>query len=1114
MMTEPALPGFRLHKLEVFNWGTFDQRVWVFRPDNRNALLTGDIGSGKSTLVDAVTTLLMPAHRVAYNKAAGAETRERNLRSYVMGYYKSERNEQTGASRPIGLRDRNSYSVLLATFTNPQQNSAVTLAQVFWFRDANQTQPDRFFATSDEELGIVGGFTDFGGDMSKLKARLRKQDVRVHDSFPGYGKDFRRKLGIDTEQAMELFHQTVSMKSVGNLNDFVRSHMLEPFNAEEWTKRLVDHFEDLTKAHDAVTRARDQLTQLEPLLELCDRYADHERRITSVRTQRDVLKYYFADLKATLLENRIAELTESVLVEQQRLEHQDQELTRLRDGKTALELQRAGCGGNRIGAIENEIRGLEDMRDAQRRRFDRYHELLGNAGLPGVGDAEQFLARKQRIGEAAGELDSSAADLQNRITETSVELRDVDQKIAELQHELRSLEERRNNIPSRSLRVRDQLCDQLGVGSDQLPFAGELIRVRDDCAEWEGSAERLLRGFGLSLLVADEHYAAVSSWIDHEHLGMRLVYYRVPAQVQTGAPTTSPRSLYAKLEIKDSPFAAWLDKELAHRADLECVDDMTEFRRAPKAITRAGQIKGARGRHEKDDRYRIGDRGNYVLGWDNEAKILALSGEVTGLQGQQTRLHERDAELNEELGRFQTVRDALSRLAEFSRFSELDWTSTVGRITALSEERQQLETQSDELQRITAALATTSDRIAEAEKARSASISAKGRLEGQRDGADEQLATARAVLADPIDQQDREVFGAIAERVGSKRSATPEECDKTREGLAAKLANEIDVLSSAQRTISNQVTSRMETFRNDYPLETSEFDSSMHSVGEYRALRNRIAGDDLPRFESDFKTYLNTNTIRDIAGFQSQLNKQADLIKQRVETINRSLVDIDYNPGRFIRLEPHNTINTEIRDFRRDLRECTTGVLGEDSEQYSEKKFLQVKAIIERFRGRDGHTEADRNWTKRVTDVRNWFTFAASERWRDDDTEHENYTDSGGKSGGQKEKLAYTILAASLAYQFKLDWNGQKHKTFRFVVIDEAFGRGSDESTRFALDLFGRLGLQLLIVTPLQKIHVIEPYVAAVGFVDNKDGAGSRLQTLTIEEYHQRRLAHAIPTAS
>ena len=63
-----------------------------------------------------------------------------------------------------------------------------------------------------------------------------------------------------------------------------------------------------------------------------------------------------------------------------------------------------------------------------------------------------------------------------------------------------------------------------------------------------------------------------------------------------------------------------------------------------------------------------------------------------------------------------------------------------------------------------------------------------------------------------------------------------------------------------------------------------------------------------------------------------------------------------------------------------------------------------------------------------------------------------------------------------------------RSRSFRFVVIDEAFGRGSDESARYGLELFKKLNLQLLIVTPLQKIHIIEPYVASVGFVHNEQG--------------------------
>src|SRR3954471_22345787 len=126
------LAGYRLQHLEVFNWGTFDDQVWRLTPGAETALLPGDLGSGKSTLVDALTTLLVPAHRIAYNKAAGADSRERTLRSYVLGYYKSERGDES-STRPVALREeRTSYSVILARFVDAAIGEVVTIAQVFW----------------------------------------------------------------------------------------------------------------------------------------------------------------------------------------------------------------------------------------------------------------------------------------------------------------------------------------------------------------------------------------------------------------------------------------------------------------------------------------------------------------------------------------------------------------------------------------------------------------------------------------------------------------------------------------------------------------------------------------------------------------------------------------------------------------------------------------------------------------------------------------------------------------------------------------------------------------------------------------------------------------------
>jgi uncharacterized protein YPO0396 len=580
-------------------------------------------------------------------------------------------------------------------------------------------------------------------------------------------------------------------------------------------------------------------------------------------------------------------------------------------------------------------------------------------------------------------------------------------------------------------------------------------------------------------------------------------------------PDLGGSTLAAKLEVRDSPFASWLERELAHRADLECVETMAEFRRMAKAITKAGQIKGTGGRHEKDDRFRIDDRGRYVLGWSNERKIDAMISRATALAARITAagkdLAQREAEVKAAIAQG----EVLAGLDATTEFADIDFQSVVNEIADLRAEHHRLTTASAKLVLLDAELTAVGEHIARADKQLTAADRELGGVETNISTAETTQEVTRAVLAEPGAEPARARFTAIAGVLAKAEQEPPrtvDECDRAQPMAVDVIVALADRRGKRRTQLSNQIVTAMDRFRGQYPVETGELDSAVEAADGYRELHGRLSRDDLPRFRSRFKTYLNKNTIMEIAQFQAQLNRQSDLIRERIDTINRSLVDVDYNRDRYIRLEPEPTPNTEIKDFKSDLRACTDNAVSPDpnDDQYSEQKFLQVKRIIERFRGREGQTDADQKWTKLVTDVRNWFTFSASERWRADDTEYERYADSAGKSGGQKEKLAYTILAASLAYQFKLEWGVAKSRTFRFAVIDEAFGRGSDESTRFALELFGKLGLQLLIVTPLQKIHVIEPFVSSVGFVDNPTSMDSRLRNLTIEEYHQQRLAHVL----
>ncbi len=576
------MTGFRLARLELYNWGTFGGRVWSLGLDGQNTLLTGDIGSGKSTIVDAVTTLLLPAQRISYNKAAGADTRERSLRSYVLGYYKTERNEVTGATKPVALRDGSDYSVILGVFTNPGYDATVSLAQVFWLRGDAAGQPDRFYVTADRPLSVTGDLADFGTDIAALRKRLRAGNgVRVHDAFPDYGKDFRRRMGIESEQAMELFHQTVSMKSVGNLTDFVRDHMLEPFDANKAVAGIVGHFDDLTNAHEAVRRAEAQLAALTPLLRDCDSADAVRADIAMLDAQRAALRYYFANLKAGLTDAELTEIsTVRVRLQAQRTEL-EATLGRLRDRETYLRVELAGHGGNRLAEIERQLTECDQARQSRMAKAERFAVLLSDAGLDPVKTTEQFAVRRREIAAARAAARQDAADQQNALMETGVRANELQVKAAEVNAELRSLRERKTNIPKKQLELRAWLCRELAIGEDLLPFAGELIAVRDSEADWEGAAERLLHGFALSVLVPDEHYAAVCNWIDGHHLKDRVVYYRVPepSPAREAPAHHGPGTLAVKLAVKDTPFAWWLEHELSRRADHACSETMAEFRR-------------------------------------------------------------------------------------------------------------------------------------------------------------------------------------------------------------------------------------------------------------------------------------------------------------------------------------------------------------------------------------------------------------------------------------------------------------------------------------------------------------------------------------------------------
>src|SRR5690349_1930919 len=175
-MTNPNNNGYSLERLEVYNWGTFDKTIYKIEPARTTALLTGKNGTGKSTLVDALLTLLVPFHKRTYNQSSGDKRKERDEKSYVRGAY--NRLRETGVQY---LREGNNYySVLIAVFYSPSAPKPyVTLAQVFWYTDAGL---NKFHVVSQKPLSIKEHFIA-AGSATQMRKNLRQVGADVYEQF-------------------------------------------------------------------------------------------------------------------------------------------------------------------------------------------------------------------------------------------------------------------------------------------------------------------------------------------------------------------------------------------------------------------------------------------------------------------------------------------------------------------------------------------------------------------------------------------------------------------------------------------------------------------------------------------------------------------------------------------------------------------------------------------------------------------------------------------------------------------------------------------------------------------------------------------------------------------
>lgn len=1118
----PHESGFRLDYLELYNWGTFDKQIFRISPSGENSLLTGANGSGKTTLVDAMLTLLVPEKRFRfYNQSSGSQNKkERDEDSYVRGFYGKTiaEDQQTSTTQMLRPDKEKVFSVLLANFYNEYSSQNITLAQIRWYSGSDLK---RVYLISYQALNIVDDIKPFDSHglwKKRLKEKygrhINSDVVEFFDSPTKYSQEFRKIFGMRSEKALTLFNQTVGIKVLGSLDDFIRNHMLEETNIEDEFIKLKSNYEHLLTAHKTIEKAKEQIFYLEKIKENNEKLEE----VTSKLEELDNLKYisepYFLVKRTELYKQDVSLKSEDLHRLKNDIERLKQELESKREtekeidfnikndetGRLIKELDRDIKEKNRTKtSIDSNVKKYNVLSEKLRFNLEPSKELFYE-------NIEKAKERKINISEELSLLDTKVVNI---FVERNKYFEERENKFLELQR----LEKQKNNITGKVSFIRDEIIKAVGAKHDEIPFIGELIQVKEK--DWENSIEKLLHGFALRLLVPERYYNKVNNFINTTDLGGKIVYHKVDSKVNTRVRKIESDSLINKIEIKpDSEYFDWLEEFISNSYDYICTNDIEYFSRCSKALTSSGLIKNNT-RHEKDDRVESIKRENYVLGWDNKEK-LKIQKDLLKL------LDKKLNELDITLTQYDKRKKAISKETEdlnlflnFDDFENINWKKIVVEIQELEEKKKDLETTSNKIKSLNIQLKDIRDNIKNLENEITLSTKNEANLESYLEKLDNSLDE----ISKNLNNYDKSLFKDNFEFfesffVKESSSLNLKNIEDTYTKINTKLDSNIEKQKENQILASDDLRLSLREFKNpsdetilkrfsDWRTDTYQLSDDIKYVDEYLNILNKLNEDELPKSQERFKKYLNEDMINKLADFQTILTTQEEAIIENIEALNYSLKKINFrnNPPTFIQIKESKNPSEIITSFKMSLKDWKPNLYEYEKtkdDSILENSFLKIQAIIDDL-------SSNENKRKEVTDVRNWFKFSAREHFREDGKLFKIYESTGELSGGEKAQLTYTILGSSIAYQFGINQDGNESKSFRFITVDESFSNQDDEKATYLMDLCKQLHLQLLVVTPNDKTHIVEPYISHVHFTQRQNNRHSLLFDMPITQYIEER---------
>ncbi|MDP9890685.1 ATP-binding protein [Pseudarthrobacter enclensis] len=1091
-------PGqMRLALVQVVNWGTF-HGAHTMHVDRNGTLLTGNSGVGKSTLFDAMLRVFDARPRsneAAAQRSGGAVEDKRTTFTYMRGKVGDKAVGEGSAS--AFQRPGATWSAVALTFDNAA-GTRVTVSALFDLpKNGTESSVGRFYLIDNVPLDLeaVEGIADKRFTRGALEALF--PHAQVFDVHKAFAERFRRLLGISSDQALPLLRVIQAGKGLGgSVNTFFRDQVLDAPATLSAADDVVEEFSNLMSIRQRLEDVRQQRDQLAPVPGLNREYA---QSLLDANRLRELVggefEAYKQQLAVTVHQKTLARFKELAQAKAKELGAERAVRDGLAKELRQLETDYNNQGGNAISAIEQSLENARVGLKLRQQVEEAAQQALADAGLQLEWSAEGWEQAHEQAAARSAEIKDDSQALQELRFEAFDAHASRKRELAAAEQELVSLKTRKSLLPPSSIENRAAIAAATGIPEDRMPFAGELMDLADGEERWRPAAERALRSLATTLLVPGEHFAAVTRYLNDHNVRGALRAVDVSKPLAGGALAVEDvrdGDLLTKLDILASGAAAeageWVRERIALDFAYPCVEDPDELAALDKGLSLGGVVKRNRHTVEKDDRFT--SRQDYVLGFDNAAKLELVAGQVEDLRQEVAKAAELAQSREDSHQGLSRQLDALRRIAEDDRpWEQVSAAVAADELTRIEQRLKDALAAQADLEPLRATIEEVRQKHQSSTESAAVLQSEYKALDRQLTGADALLEAARHRLAE-APPSDATVAALEPHFVEFGDVTEMHELDNLANRVRTALLGELHAAESRGQATAERLTRIFEGFVREWGSAISaDHGTSIGAASEFEARYHAIVNDGLPAQEAEFRQFFNQRTHESFSTLLHLLDEERRSITSRILPLNGILSQVNFHEGSYLELDIKQTLPPTAKQFKDAIQNAlkarhTRPVKAEtgrpdgsgpdpDDDGELTARYKSLETLVKRL---GSQAPEDRRWRAEVLDVRGHLFIQCKEHREvtgprgGRKTEVFMHADTGSMSGGERQRFTAFIMAAALSYQLGIAEQG--FTTYGTVMMDEAFVLASEEFAGAGIKALHEFGFQLLLAAPENVIDL------------------------------------------